>query len=265
MLAQAPCRAPLLVHQRPYIFAESVLANVMWPLRLRRIPRREARARAMAALARLRLDHLSHRWAPSLSGGEKQRAAIARALVLNPPVLLLDEPTSNIDAASVELVESVLTERAAAGATIVMTTHNHHSAYRLADTIVPLHAGRVQRSSVNILRGHMEAPGDAHIGRFRVTFGREILCPAISGTFTTAVIRMDDIILSREEITTSAQNHLFGTVTSVTEIPGELVQVELDCGFPLRVVITARSVAEFGVTPGTRLWASFKASAVRVY
>nr|MDA3951868.1 ATP-binding cassette domain-containing protein [Spirochaeta sp.] len=53
--------APLLVHQRPYIFADSVLANVMWPLRIRRIPRREARARATAALAHMRLDHLSHR------------------------------------------------------------------------------------------------------------------------------------------------------------------------------------------------------------
>ncbi|MDA3949258.1 MAG: TOBE domain-containing protein, partial [Spirochaeta sp.] len=196
---------------------------------------------------------------------EKQRAAIARALVLNPPVLLLDEPTSNIDADSVELVEQVLTERAAAGATVIMTTHNHHSAYRLADVIVPLGAGRVQPLSVNIVRGQMEDPGDGHIGRFRVTTGQEILCPAISGTYTTAVIRMDDIILSREEITTSAQNHLPGTVTTVTETRDQLFRIELDCGFPLRVVITARSVSEFGVTPGTRLWASFKASAVRVY
>lgn len=257
--------APVLVHQRPYLFAESVQANVGWPLRIRRFPREAVRARVAEALDEVRLSHLSRRWAPSLSGGEKQRAALARALVLRPQVLLLDEPTSNIDAASVATVEKVLATRAASGTTVIMSTHNLASAYRLADTVLPMEAGRLVPLRVNILRGQSLDAGDSHIGLFRTDSGQEIFCPATVGDRSRAVIRMDDIILSRNEITSSALNHLKGTVVTAEDAGHELVAVTLDCGFPVKATVTGRSMEELGIRPGATVIATFKASAVALY
>lgn len=256
---------PLLVHQRPYIFAESVLANVMWPLRIKRVARHAARERAMAALDEMGLTHLARRWAPSLSGGEKQRTAIARALVLDPEVLLLDEPTSNIDIASIAMVEHAIKTRAAGGTTIVMSTHNIGSAYRLGDQIIPMRAGRIEPLSVNVLRGELTGAGNDHIGIFRLDGGGEIHCPALDGTFSTAVIRMDDIIFSHGEIATSAQNRFAATVVSTEHISAELMRVTVDCGFRLTALITEESARTLRIVPGAAVWIAFKASAVRVY
>lgn len=256
----------LMVHQRPYLFAESVYGNVAWPLKIRRVPRREVRDRTMAALHKVGLQQLARRWAPSLSGGEKQRAAIARALVLEPQVLLLDEPTSNIDSASIATVEDVLRTLAAGGKTVVLSTHNLASAYRLADRIVPMEGGRLSPLMVNILRGQALDPGEEHIGRFQVSGGPQIFCPATRNRCSTAVIRMDDIILSTRAISTSAQNRLQGMVRRVELTAGELARVEIDCdGCSLKAMVTHRSVDELDVREGARLWVTFKASAVELY
>lgn len=258
-------RSPVLVHQRPYLFAESVQANVVWPLKIRRVARDERHARVNRALEQVGLTAFARRWALSLSGGERQRVAIARALVLEPEVLLLDEPTSNIDMASVEAIEAVLRSLAEAGTAVIMSTHNHASAYRLADTLLPMRAGRLMPLRVNVLPGIALDPGDAHIGRFQVAGDRQIFCPASTGSYSRAVIRMEDIILSPRQMASSAQNHLPGTVGAVEAAGHELVRVDLDCGFPLSAMVTHRSVDELKIAPGAQLYATFKASAVRLY
>ncbi|MFW5694120.1 MAG: ABC transporter ATP-binding protein [Alkalispirochaeta sp.] len=256
---------PVLVHQRPYLFAESVRANVAWPLKIQRVARDEREQRVSRALEQVGLASYARRWAPSLSGGEKQRVAIARALVLEPSILLLDEPTSNIDAVSVAAIESLLRTVADSGTTVVMSTHNHASAYRLADELLPMDRGRLTPVHVNILAGVAVDPGDEHIGRFRVSGGADIFCPAAAGDYTRAVIRMEDIILSAEEMASSAQNQVRGIVQSVESVRNELVRVDLDCGYPLSSLITHRSVDELNIAPGAPLYATFKASAVRLY
>ena len=260
---------PVLVHQRPYLFAQSVLANVMWPLRIRRIPRPEARRRAEAAIAQVGLSALARRWAPFLSGGEKQRVAIARALVIRPSVLLLDEPTSNIDAVSVRAIERVLAETAASGTAVVMSTHNIASAYRIANRLLPMDAGRLTPVTVNIFRGQMVREADGahpdHIGCFGVADGPRIFCPTSAEPCTTAVVRMDDVILSQEAITTSAQNRFRGTVAAVEEVGHELSRVEIDIGVPIAALVTHRSVDDLSIRPGAAMHVTFKASAVALF
>ena len=257
---------PILVHQRPCLFAASLFANVAWPLRIRHLPREEIRRRTATALDRVGLAQLERRWAPALSGGEKQRAAIARALVLDPELLLLDEPTANIDPASVPLVEELLRSVASAGAAVVLTTHHTATAYRLADSLLPMRGGRLEPASVNVLPGRLDTAEEG-IGRFQVDEGPRIFCPAARGDFTRAVVPMDDILLSAEPVATSAQNRFPATVRALEPVRDGLERVDLDVAARCRLssFVTHRSVGELGLAPGATVWVTFKASAVGLY
>ena len=256
---------PILVHQHPYLFAESVFANVSWPLRIRRVARDEERSRTARVLDTLGLTQVSRRFAPALSGGEKQRVAIARAMVTEPRILILDEPTSNIDASSILTIETVLRELAASGVGVVMSTHNHPSAYRLATRLVPLAGGRVTALDVNVVRGRALPAGDDHTGRFQPDTGPVLSCPAGEPGCRTAVIRMDDIVLSGRPVATSARNLLRGRITGIQHLDNALVRVDVDAGLPLASLVTLRSADDLHLSTGGEVYLTFKASAVRLY
>lgn len=122
-----------LVFQRPLLLQGSVRANVAYGLQMRGL---HDEARVEAVLERVGLKALAHQSAHKLSGGELQRAALARALVLNPDVLLLDEPTANLDPYNITLIESLIREQNQSfGATVVLITHNVFQARRLAHRV----------------------------------------------------------------------------------------------------------------------------------
>lgn len=125
------------------VLARSALANVVYPLRLRGTPRGEAAKRAHAALARTGLGDLARRGAQALSAGERQKLAIARAIVTEPEIVFFDEPTANLDAASTRDIEALIREIVAGGTTIVMTSHDLGQIKRLAQTITLLYRGRI--------------------------------------------------------------------------------------------------------------------------
>jgi tungstate transport system ATP-binding protein len=130
------------VFQRPALLSASVLANAAYGLKLR--GERDAYQRARAALAQLGLEHLAHAPARTLSGGEMQRVALARALVLEPRVLLLDEPSANLDPANVQLIEQAIAEtHRQRNTTIVLVTHNLFQARRLAQRVALFLEGRI--------------------------------------------------------------------------------------------------------------------------
>lgn len=134
-------RSIVLVPQRPIMLARSVRANVEYGLRLRNVASSE-RSRQM--LKRLGLERLSGQSARTLSGGQIQLVALARALVLEPKVLLLDEPTANLDPAYVRLIEDVLREfRSEHQTTFVWATHNLGQVQRVADRACLLLDGRI--------------------------------------------------------------------------------------------------------------------------
>jgi tungstate transport system ATP-binding protein len=132
-----------MVFQRPVMLRRSTLANVAYGLKLRGLPKAERDAIARERLARAGLADLADRPARVLSGGEQQRAALARAWALDPEVLFLDEPTASLDPAAARAVEGIANEMARAGTKIVFTTHNLGQARRLSDEIVFMAGGRV--------------------------------------------------------------------------------------------------------------------------
>jgi tungstate transport system ATP-binding protein len=131
-----------MVFQRPLALAGSVRWNVEYGLRVRRVQQRAQKASEI--LQRLHLSELASRSAQTLSGGQVQLLALARALVLEPDVLLLDEPTANLDPARVALVEEVITAtRAQRKTTVVWATHNLFQAKRVASRVALLLDGRL--------------------------------------------------------------------------------------------------------------------------
>ena len=133
-----------MVFQHPFMLRLSVRANVELGLWLRRVPRAERRERARRALERVGLAGDADRPARVLSGGQQQRVALARAWATQPELLLLDEPTANLDPHARREVEALVDEFAAQGITLLLASHNLGQVKRLAQRVVYLEQGRVR-------------------------------------------------------------------------------------------------------------------------
>jgi tungstate transport system ATP-binding protein len=130
------------VFQRPVLLNRNVWANVAYGLKLRR--QRQFDGRVQAALEQVGLTSVARQRARTLSGGEAQRVALARAMVLRPDVLLLDEPTANLDPYNVGLIEQIVhTLNAEQGTTLVLVTHNVFQAKRLAHRVALFLEGQI--------------------------------------------------------------------------------------------------------------------------
>jgi tungstate transport system ATP-binding protein len=137
-----------MVFQRPFVLSLSVRFNMHVGLWLHGVPRAERATRCDAALARVGLKDLADRDARTLSGGQLQRLALARAWALQPDVLLLDEPTASLDPGAKREVEQLIDDLAnnvdgAGCVTLVFSTHNLGQAKRLATRVAYLEGGRV--------------------------------------------------------------------------------------------------------------------------
>ncbi len=140
-------RQQAMVFQRPVLLRRRALANVVYALKVARVPRAERERLAVEALESVGLLHLAHRPARVLSGGEQQRLALARAWALHPEVLFLDEPTASLDPSATREIERVIQAFDAAGTKIVMATHNLGQVRRLGDEVLFLHQGRLAEHS----------------------------------------------------------------------------------------------------------------------
>jgi tungstate transport system ATP-binding protein len=151
------------VFQRSIVLSASVIENVIYGLKLRGV--RHAHRRAADALEYLGLAHLSDQPARTLSGGELQRVALARAMVFEPRVLLLDEPTANLDPYNVQLIERAMSDlHRQRGTTIVLVTHNMFQARRLAQRVALLLDGRIVE--ITDTTSFFDAPQDPRTAAF---------------------------------------------------------------------------------------------------
>ena len=131
------------VFQSPIVLRRTVYENLAYPLRLIKTPKPEIARSVDHWLGRIGLGDMRHSSALRLSGGERQKLAIARALIRKPQVLFLDEPCANLDGHATREIEALLQEASAAGTRLVMSTHDMGQARRLAQELVFMLGGKV--------------------------------------------------------------------------------------------------------------------------
>ncbi len=257
-------RRMTLVNQDPFLFHSTVYNNIAYGLKIRSIPSKVQKSRIRSALNIVGLSSFKDRKADQLSGGEAQRVVIARALVIEPEVLFLDEPTANIDQKHIGVVERIIKKiKKEIKTTVIFTTHDLSQAYRLADEVISLLDGKIiKQVPENLLRGEIiEEDG---LKRFK-TMGN-IKFAIVSEKVGPAYISIDprDIILSYEQFQSSARNSFLGKITKIIE-QNHLVKLEIDIGIPLLVVITRESFFKMNLNLGSKVYLTFKASAVKLY
>lgn len=282
-------RKVAMAFQDPLLFSGTTLENVLYGLGVRGVPRETARADAMEALRLLHVDHLAGRRARTLSGGEAQRAALARALVLRPELLLLDEPFAALDAPiRRHLLEELTQVVKAHGITCVYVTHEQGEAFSVADRIAVLRRGRLLQAGTpeevllrprsrdvarfmqtgNVLPGvvtrRTEAISEVAVGP-HLLFSRVALP---EGTAVDACVRREEVLVEPPGDAAPAPglNRFRGTVHSVVD-HGSTMQLRIDAGFPglpLQALITRRVAHDLAPAPGVTVEATFSASSVHL-
>ena len=269
-----------MVYQDYMLFPHlTVEANIGFGLKSRRADPAFIREKVQESADLLNIGHLLHRYPGTLSGGEQQRAALARALVMEPEALLLDEPLSALDVKTRENLRAELARsHEATGTTIIHITHNFEEVFDLADRVAIMRGGEVVQVGTpeeifrrpdsdfvagfvgmeNLFRGEGSPDGTVAVGDLRIRVGR-----GISGPVSVA-IRPEEILLSKENLPEIGKNVFAGQVGSVRQ-NGGLVRVSVDTGIPFRVTLTRQGFEEVDIAPGDAIYLAFRPSAAHVY
>ncbi|NOQ64476.1 MAG: ATP-binding cassette domain-containing protein [Methyloprofundus sp.] len=255
-LTQYRRRVGFLV-QKPFMLQGTVVDNIHLALKIQ--GQKQAAEKIRRVLKRLDIQHCAQSQAKKLSGGELQKAALARILVLEPEVLLLDEPFSYLDQSSAQALEDFLRDYTQqSGCSLVFSTHDRLQGFALADEVLALAKGqRVLTPLINLLHGKVVG-NEFHTGAMRI-----ILSNALSKA-QHASINPQDIVLSLDALVSSMRNHFQGRVVLISEEGGS-VCVNVDTGVIFQVLITYQALAELNIKLGDKIWLNFKSNAVLVF
>lgn len=275
----------------------SALENVAFTARAAGTARRAAREQAREVMAALGVDHLAAAAPASLSGGQAQRVGLARALVGERALLLLDEPLAALDAATTALVRTVLRERVGSAPT-VLVTHDPLDALVLADDLVVLERGAVVQAGtpaavaraprtdyvaslvgLNLLRGRAGSPGGpggpgGSTSTVALEGGGSLTAAAAvggqgwgavaGGAAVLVAFAPTAVSLHRQRPEGSARN-VWPVRVQALERRGDLVRAALSGQPPVLADLTAAAVAALGLVEGAGLWAAVKATEVSAY
>lgn len=255
-----------LVMENPFLFHASVFNNVCSGLKLRAVEKKAQIGMAKEALKMVGLGGFEARSARELSRGEAQRAAIARAVVFRPQILLLDEPFTNIDKQNIGLIESLIKIiREQYLATVIFTTHDFMQASRLSDEVISLVDGKIIKGGPeNIFSG--EAEKDKGLQLVRISPHISIAAITEKRGRVRICIHPQDIILSKSVIDSSARNSFKGRINKIyMENDTVRVNIALDKGLEFIVLVTKVAYETMRLTVDTEVFLAFKATAVTVF
>jgi molybdopterin-binding protein len=271
-----------MVFQKPVVFKGTVFENIYFGLKIRGIDKPSSKDKIEELLESLGLEGYENRKASTLSGGETQRVALARALIVEPEILMLDEPTANLDPLSTDKIESIIEKiRKKNDTTIIMATHNLIQGQRLCNEIAILNQKIYQIGKPeDIFRRPKNSFVADFVGMKNVKKGiaKKIENNLISinmakieiyssssleGTVYMS-IRPEDITVSKSKVETSALNDLNGIIKSITD-NGTLITLKVNIGEIFTVYMTRKSFLDLNISIGSSVWLQFKATAVHVF
>ncbi|MEM1550360.1 MAG: ATP-binding cassette domain-containing protein [Candidatus Bathyarchaeia archaeon] len=270
--------------QRPILFNASVFDNVAYGLKIRGLSSQEIKERVKSTLELVQLSGFEKRNALKLSGGEAQRVSLAQTLVTEPDLLLLDEPTANLDPRNISIVEDALLEINRRGkTTIIIASHDLQQVRSLAQRIAILNRGRIIRivSSNKILAEPSDElseymrlenifSGFSKItkhGTSIIEINEELRIEAsfIKSGPVRVYVPPESITILAEKVPTSARNVFEGEITEISDQENTVkIKVRVKGGREFTVQITRRSLKEMKLNFGTRVFIAFKASSVKL-
>ncbi len=279
------------VFQRPYLFSGTVRHNLEFGLKAIGLAAAERQRRMGPPLAELGLAGMEDRDVRSLSGGEAQRVALARALVLDPDVLLLDEPTANLDVTIQrkfrEDLSRVTREHARS---VVLITHDPSDAFALADRVAVLQAGRVTQLATPhqlvvdpatpfvaaftgaelLLNGRVEEDEGTGLARVRLVTGAALWVTVPHtlplGAQVQVSYRPEDVVLSAADTQFQASpRNVFRLRVEALTPAGGLMRVGLEGVTRLVAIVTRGSAEELELKAGAEVNAHLKAAGLRAF
>jgi len=277
-----------MVYQDYMLFPHlTVEENIGFGLKNRKLPQDEISTKVAHVAEIFGIGHLLHRYPNTLSGGEQQRAAISRAIVLEPSILLLDEPLSALDGQTRERLRIELKRlHASFKTTIIHITHNFEEVFSLASRVAVMHQGKVLQVGTpdevfrhpnsefvaefvgvqNIFQGTcMETDGLSEI-TVEGTAGAQLICSSLcTGNIdVTTTIRPEDIMVSRTPIESSARNSFAGTITDVAD-NGSMVRITVEAGLPFIAAVTRQGWHSLGAEIGDTVYLTIMAQSVHLF
>ncbi|MCX5999812.1 MAG: ABC transporter ATP-binding protein [Chloroflexi bacterium] len=276
-------RKVAIVYQDQALFPHlSVEQNIAFGLKLMKSPRQLIHSKVSRMAELLGITDLLRRLPGTLSGGERQKAALARALITEPEVLLLDEPLSALDVLSRERMQRELAEmHRRLTVTTIHVTHDFEEAMALGDRVAIMNQGQI--AQVGTADDILRRPSSEFVANFtmcRNVFSGETCetaggtCIDVSGNRLAAStelrgsvhlsLRPEDILVSTQTPSPTAENHLSGTVTEIDN-RGAIMLVTVTVPPAFVCLVTRPALAEMSLQKGMSVWITFKASAVHVF
>jgi tungstate transport system ATP-binding protein len=258
----------VLVNQQPILFSASVFNNVAFGLKARKIPRSRRASLAAHALSQVGMTQFSHADARHLSGGETRRVAVARALACMPEVLLLDEPTADLDVENRNAVEAIIADIAKKNRmTLIFCTHDHDQAARLTPHAIRLQEGRLtDLIHENIFRGEVGFENN----RFfcRVTEALRIPVPPtdqkkIRISIHPTSIQIVDAFPGAESTGTGPTPVFTGRIIALQDA-GDHIRLRIDMGIGLQLLMEKSQYAARNIRIGERAVIRFDPAGVTV-
>lgn len=248
------------VTQQPYLLHGTVEDNLKLALRLQQVPHQQHAQLIDKALSLVNLQAQAQQDAATLSGGELKRAAIARAVVYEPDILLLDEPFSHLDQRHIRQLEQTISKFAAQpGKTVIFSTHDRLQALAIADNSINLVAGRITTAPLlNLYHGQCR--------RQLFNTGKLVIHIADEADHARHIaIDPRQIIVSDQPLHhTSMLNSFQGRLIQIAEEAGH-IRLLIDCDERFHAIITPTSLKNLALHLGDTVWINFKASAVSVF
>ncbi len=243
------------VPQKPYLLKGSVADNLNLTLKFHHCKKNRS-VLISRVLERLDISHLSQQQAKTLSGGELQKVALARAIITNPDVLLMDEPFSYLDHSSELLLEQFIRNYVKNDQkTLIFSTHNRLQGLAIANNVLSLVKGKLVKTPlINLFQG-----SNKH--QLFDTGKIKILLVDNRQNYQHVSIDPHEIVLSKQPLDSSMRNQFLGKVTAITDEMGA-IRITISAGEVFQVLITHQALNELKISLGKQLWVNFKSNSI---